>query len=347
MATYEVSTWAQLVARMADTTQETRTIKLTDDIDCNDSVPEGVASTISIVGSNSWPCTIDGSYTEGNETKNHVIRNLRTNVTSPVNIFYAVPQKTSGSGSTTEFQFNITIQNIDFVNIILQDAAMFNCSTANASDNKLKFKNCSFVGRRNRHVVNGKSCGNTGNRLTFESCFFNIPYKPSDTSNAYVPLSGEWIYNNNNLTYANYCRFRESYGGWTIGDYSPGVSRAPHTSTYNMNLNGCYIDGTIVGYSSAIGISNWYGYNATVQNVVDADLRVYGNSGSDTVRIFAPKGIYKTAENNNTNVVKKYGDDSVNCPISNQNTNAIPETPSRMTSPADLYADGFDIVVPE
>ena len=51
MATYEVSTWAELVARMADTTLETRTIKLTADIDCNDSIPEGVASTINVVGS--------------------------------------------------------------------------------------------------------------------------------------------------------------------------------------------------------------------------------------------------------------------------------------------------------
>ena len=171
-----------------------------------------------------------------------------------------------------------------------------------------------------------------------------MPFKPTGTENTYVPLNDVWTRGD---VIANYCRFREYYNGWTIGDYNPSMSRAPHTSTYNMNLNGCYIDGTIVGFETAIVISNNYSYNATIQNVVDADLRVVNNNGSSTVRIYAPKGIYKTAENNNTNVVKKYGDDSVNCSISNQNASAIPEIPSRMTSPADLYADGFDIVVPE
>lgn len=350
MATYEVSTWAELVARMADTTGETRTIKLTADIDCNDSVPLGPTSSLNIVGSISYPCTVDGSYTEGNVTKNHVIRNLRTNVTSPVDIFNIRSTKPyGGSGSSTEFQINVTIQNIDFVNVILSGAKMFRLTHGQADmrDNKVKFKNCSFVGRRNNFIVEGKTLANGGNSLTFESCFFNMPYKPSDTSNTYVPLNGEWVYSGTNYATANYCRFRESYGGWSIPDYNPGMSRGPQTSTYNLNLNGCYIDGTIVGYETAIGVSNWYSYNATVQNVVDADLRAYNNSGSSTVRIYMPKGIYKTAENNNTNVVKKYGDDSVNCPISNQNANAKPETPTRMTSPADLYADGFDIVVPE
>ena len=164
--------------------------------------------------------------------------------------------------------------------------------------------------------------------------------------NTYVPLIAAWT-GHDIWIKAQFCWFREYYNGWTLGVYSPGVSRAPHTSTYNMDLDGCYIDGTIVGQETSIGISNNYSYNAVIQNVVDADLRVADNSGSATVRIYAPKGIYKTAENNNTNVVKKYEDDSVNCPISNQNASAVPETPSRMVSPADLYADGFDIIVPD
>lgn len=344
MATYEVSSWPQLIARMADTTAETRTIKLVADIDCNDTVPMGPASSLDIVGSNGYPCIIDGSYTEGNVTKNHVIRNLRTNVTSPVDIFNFRAQNPY-SGGAEQFKIGVTIQNIDFVNVVLDGAMMFKLTRfqydSGASGNTVKFKNCSFVGRRNRYLIG--AINSNANSLTFESCFLNIPYKPTDTSNTYVPLNADW----GGYAYANYCRFRESYNGWTIPDYNPGMSRGPQTSTYNLNLNGCYINGTIVGYTSAIGISNYYSYNATIQNVVDADLRVYGNSGSDTVRIYAPKGIYKTAENNNTNVVKKYGDDSVNCSISNQNTSAIPETPTRMTSPADLYADDFDIVVPE
>lgn len=343
MATYNVSTWPELIARMADTMLETRTIKLIADIDCNDEVPFGPTSSINIVGSMALYCTIDGSYTENGITKNHIIRNLRTNVTSPVDIFNFRAHNPQ-SGQSDLFQIGVTIQNIDFVNTVLNNASMFRLTRyeyGSGSGNTVKFKNCSFIGRRNRYLIG--AINSNANSLTFESCFFNIPYKPSDTSNTYVPLTADW----SGYAYANYCRFRESYNGWTVGTYDPGMSTNPQTSTYNLKLNGCYIDGTIVGYSSNICITNQYSYDAAIQNVVDADLRAYNNSGSDTVNIFAPKGIYKTAENNNTNVVKKYGDDSVNCPISNQNVSAIPETPRRMTSPADLYADGFDIVVPE
>ena len=344
MATYEVSTWAELIARMSDTTAETRTIKLVADIECNDAVPLGPTSPINIIGSIERYCTIDGSYIKDGEIKNHVIRNLRTNVTSPVDIFDFRAHNPQ-SGVSTLFEIGVTIQNIDFINIVLDDAMMFRLTKASgssgASGNTVKFKNCSFVGRRNRYLIG--AINSNANSLTFESCFFNIPYKPSGTSDTYVPLTADW----SGYAYANFCYFRESYNGWTVGTYESGMSTNPQTSTYNLKLNGCYIDGTIVGYSSNICITKYYSYNAAIQNVVDADLRAYNNSGSDTVNIFAPKGIYKTAENNNTNVVKKYGDDSVNCPISNQNASAIPEIPSRMISPADLYADGFDIVVPD
>ena len=57
--------------------------------------------------------------------------------------------------------------------------------------------------------------------------------------------------------------------------------------------------------------------------------------------------MHAIAEKRLADIVKRYGDDTVNCPITNQNTNAIPETPTRMISPSDLYSDGFDIVVPE
>lgn len=342
MATYEVSTWPELIARMADTTLETKTIKLIADIDCNEAVPLGPTSPINIVGSMAFYCTIDGSYTENGITKNHVIRNLRTNVTSPVDIFNFRAHNPQ-SGQSDRFQIGVTIQNIDFVNTIINNANMFRVTRYEygASGNTVKFKNCSFVGRRNRYLIGAINIDT--NSLTFESCFFNIPYKPSDTSDTYVPLNADW----NGYAYANFCRFRESYNGWTVGTYEPGMSTNPQTSTYNLKLNGCYIDGTIVGYSSNICITNQYTYDAPVQNVVDADLRAYDNSGSNTVSIFAPKGIYKTAANGTTPVVKKYNDDTVNCPISNQNTSAIPEIPSKMTNPTQLAADGFDIIIPE
>ena len=344
MATYEVSTWAELKAILSNSTAETRTVKLIADIDCNDEIPTGVASTIDVYSSRNNPLIIDGSYTEGNENKNHVIRNLRTAVTSPVNIFSLKFFAVGGENTIP----NVTFKNIDFINLIL-DGGMF-IGAFNVqwqTYGSLKFTNCSFVGRRNQYLICGYSMGYEPNYLTFTSCFFNIPYKPSGTSNTYVPLNGEWKKGDNYYATANYCRFREYYNGWTVGLFIPGNTVSPQCSTHNLKLNGCYIDGTIVGAAGSLGITQLYSYNSTIQNVIDADLRSYGGSSSSAVSIYAPKGIYKTAADGTTNVVKKYDDDTVNCPISNQNASAIPETPSRMISPSDLYSDGFDIVVPE
>jgi hypothetical protein len=345
MATYEVSTWAELVAKLSATTMESRTIKLIADIDCNDAIPTGVGSTIPIYNSGDYPVVIDGSYTENDVVKNHVIRNLRTNLTSPVAIFNLIRYTGQSSGNRNT---NVTFKNINFINLILDGAPFVGTvDTGVISNNKLTFNKCSFVGRRNRFLINACDFGSTdGNALTFTSCFFNIPYKPSDTSNTYVPLNGEWKYSGSQFAYANYCRFKEYYNGWTIGAFMPGIEVSPHCSTHNLKLNGCYIDGTIVGTSSAIGITNFYTYNSTIQNVVDADLRSLSGVSGSAVSIYAPKGVYKTAADGTTNVVKKYGDDTVNCPITNQNTNAIPEIPDNMTNPAQLSADGFDIVVP-
>ena len=344
MATYEVSTWSELIAKLSSTTQEAKTIKLTADIDCNDEIPTGVASTVTIYGNyNSYPTTIDGSYTENGVTKNHVIRNLRTHVSSPVGIFNITRIPNTDSG------VSVTFKNIDFINLILEGAGFIgNVNTGYTVNNRITFNKCSFVGRRNRFLTPTTNFGSTSNNvLTFTSCFINIPFKPVDTENTYVPLCGVYSGNNTNSMYANYCRFKESYNGWTIGAFMPGIVVSPQCSTHNFKLNGCYIYGTIVGSSSVIGITEQYTYNSTIQNVVDADLRSNGGSSGTAVSIYAPKGIYKTAADGTTNVVKKYGDDTVNCPITNQNTNAIPETPTRMTSPADLYADGFDIVIPD
>lgn len=346
MAIYEVSTWADLVAKLSATTMEARTIKLTADIDCNDAIPAGVGSTIPIYNSGDYPVVIDGSYTENDVVKNHVIRNLRTSVTSPVAIFNLYRYSSQSSGHRNA---SVTFRNIDLINLILDGAPLIGTvDSAEIYNNKLTFNKCRFVGRRNRFLVNASDFGGaTGNALTFTSCFFNIPYKPSDTSNTYVPLNGEWEYSSSYFAIANYCRFKEYYNGWTIGAFMPGIEIHPHCSTHNLKLNGCYIYGTIVGTSSVIGITNYYTYNSTIQNVVDADLRSYSGVSGSTVNIYAPKGIYKTAADGTTNVVKKYGDDTVNCPISNKNANAIPEIPDHMTNPAQLYADGFDVVVPD
>jgi hypothetical protein len=108
MATYEVSTWAQLRSAITSAVAGD-VIKLIADIDCNDIIPEGVASTVVFpIGAS---VTIDGSYEEDNTIKNHEIRNLRTSVNSPVSIF-----KISRPGSSA---ITHTMKNIDFVNLVL------------------------------------------------------------------------------------------------------------------------------------------------------------------------------------------------------------------------------------
>ena len=83
MATYEVSTWAQLRSAITSVASGD-TIKLIADIDCNDEIPEGVASTILL---SVFTLTIDGGYVEDGVTKRHEIRNLRTSASSPASIF--------------------------------------------------------------------------------------------------------------------------------------------------------------------------------------------------------------------------------------------------------------------
>ena len=61
MATVEVSTWTDLVTQLA---VSNNTVKLTKDIDCNDEIPFGVTSTITM------DSNLDG--------QGHMIRNLRT-----------------------------------------------------------------------------------------------------------------------------------------------------------------------------------------------------------------------------------------------------------------------------
>ena len=79
MATVNVSTWAELAnAIQASYDDASITINLTADIDCNNEIPLGVETKITT------PEYWDRTYTiEGNH---HVIRNLRTHITNPVDI---------------------------------------------------------------------------------------------------------------------------------------------------------------------------------------------------------------------------------------------------------------------
>ena len=170
MATYEVSTWNELITELSTLRTEAVIIKLTADIDCNDEIPLGVASTITIWNSAAYPMTVTGAYVENGVTKNHVIRNLRTHVVNPVNIFY--PRSNIDSGQN---QSSLTFNNIDFINLVLDSATL--CLSPDSGviyNNKLTFNRCRFVGRRNCYLISAYSPGvESGNALTFTSCFFN------------------------------------------------------------------------------------------------------------------------------------------------------------------------------
>ena len=112
--TVEVNTWEQLVTALSTNVPDIKTIKITSDIDCNYEIPLGVSETVVCYGSNAYPTTVDGSYTENGVIKNHVIRNLRTSVQNPVSIFGIMTNLSSGNKAC-----RIVFKNIDFVNLIL------------------------------------------------------------------------------------------------------------------------------------------------------------------------------------------------------------------------------------
>lgn len=313
MATHNVSTWAELVSAIGSAASGD-TIKLTKDIDCNDEIPEGVASTIT---RGSTSLTIDGSYVEEEVTKYRIIRNLRTSVTSPVAIFSV--------GSTT-----VTFQYIDFINLVLDNYLI----TLGTHTGRLNFNRCRFVGRRTTYMIFRQNISDPAwtNYVTFTSCYLNIPYKGTDQT--YIPIVNK-APSSNGYTTANFCWIRETFGDWTP------TSGSVMSATHDMRLNGCYIDGTVVGYDD-IRFTDRYSFNSPIQNVFDVDLRVIagGDVGSE-INVRTAKGVYK-------NLIRKLDDDSVVYTDANQLpvTTAISATPTQMQNAQWLSDNGFDIVIP-
>lgn len=314
MITVDASTWTELVEAFNNGgTKYTDdvTIKLTADIDCNDEIPEGVETAIS-PNIGSYYCILDGAY---GDHQNHVIRNLRTHVVSPVNIFRA--------GS-----YGLTLKNIDFINLIL-DSPLFTIGQSGDSAACI-INNCRFVGRRTCNLWNNTySSTRTGVGVKLYSCFFNIPYIKTPYVVTDIPLegnkgSGSYLKYN---SYAYFCRFVES------DDTLIGI-----TSCSNLKLSGCYVQGELTS-SSPITITSQYDYDSAVQNVVDLTLKTTEEQGT-TVVVNAPKGIWKDAI---------YSTDStVLTPYQYTNTNplAIPESPTDMMNVSELYSDGFDVQRP-
>ena len=146
MATIEVASWEDLVTAITSHSSGD-VIKLTADIDCNNSIPLGVSSTVNCGND---VITIDGSYVE-----NGLILNLRTSVTTPVAIF--------SFGGTNH---SVYIKNLDFANLIL-DAPLFSCY-GSSTPSHIYLQSCRFVGRRSGWFM---AVDDFVNHLT--SCFFN------------------------------------------------------------------------------------------------------------------------------------------------------------------------------
>lgn len=340
MATIEVSTWAELVNAIK-TAGNGDIVQLTTDIDCNREIPEGVTTTIKRPSSGLvYNLTITGAYTEDGVTKNHVIRNLRTNISSPVSIFY--------------FMYNygdaiyVNFRNIDFINLILDAPLVELYYYLNAY---LRFYSCRFVGKRTHALIyhtHKPTSSSDAAYIQFYSCFINMEYTRS--SNDRLPIVLYQSGSSYDYCTANYCRIKQEYKGWTIGTATNPYD-AIQNITFGLQLNGCYLYGTFVGTgndtSAVLNVTNKYSYNGAMQNVVDADFRLGGTptSGMDCT-IVAPKGIF-------VNSIHKLDEDPPTTTYnavnynSSGNSKAIPINPEDMTDAQALYDAGFDIIVPE
>lgn len=327
MATIEVSTWAELVSAIGSSAAND-TIKLIDDVDCNDEMPEGVTTRISI----SKTITIDGSYTEDNVVKNHIIRNLRTHVSSPVEIFY-INSKPSVGGITPIFK------NIDFLNLILGKPLFLQGNPKN-----LTIRDCRFTGKRTHNLMQNTS-SNYGGKIYIYSSYFNVPYYGTDSGEK-VSLASNFDTSGSYAlaTYANYCRFKETY----TGTYTPDTTYWGNScGVSNIWLNGCRVEGEIVSshswdgnqFNIAVLSSNALGAGTpTMQNVVDCDIYTYGLGETvNPVQVKTPKGVFKTP-------VCRWEDKMYSFTLATPLSDTIPASSSEIEDTDYLIENGFDVV---
>ena len=327
MATREVSTWAQLRSAITSAGSDD-TIKLIADIDCNNEIPEGVTSTIYQDSCDGF--TIDGGYVENGVQKRHIIRNLRTSVSSPVTIFRF------GKRTDTNVK-NTTIQNIDFINLILAKPLIaykdYYGNVFNAY-----IRNCRFTGKRNDYLIERKPYQSSSyaqgyvNVYIYNS-YINVPYY--GTSSTKEPIC-QWYLDNNNAYFRSYaynCRIKETY----TGTWTPDGNTRECCSVYNTALSGCRVEGEVVnGYYAAYHSSNVLSLlTPSMQNVYDVDFKLTAN-GSANVTMYAFKGVAKVP-------VRDY--DTGN-PYGNYTpaTGIILANESQMQDTDWLIQQGFDVV---
>lgn len=358
MAQINVSTWAELVTALSSVpTNQDTTILLTADIDMNDVAPEGTGIEIE---SGFWyyTLTINGGYTDPDtgEQKNHVIKNLRTPIGSTANLFYFKFTNPYGSSNAIYMKF----LNIDFQNIDLATGNFVDWDSSKLQNFILTLENCRFVGKRNNYYLCGK------NFLTCTSCYFDIAWRGNGQTNlAYTSLIPKDDSNATNA-FANYCRFKETYGNWT---YSSNYGMSPTIRVYSFSYfkcNGCRIEGsmtvpvwqntTLTQYNSLSFLCAFFSipnnsYIPTAQNVFDVSLICDDTGMTEFNKVVGCSGFSYLVKMD----AKCKSDGSV-CTYTTNGADSIDgasrplpllATPAQMRDAQWLSNNGFDIVVPD
>ena len=303
MAAVNVSTWSEFVTAF-QTGTASGPINLVADIDMNSAVPLGISSSVG------------GSYGKTVNGNGHQIRNLRTNVSSPVPIF-------QGGSSTNSYYY---FYDVDFVNLCL-DAALFDVR----GNNFVNFNRCRFTGRRDANLV--KVPDYAANRASFTQCFFNFTHS-SNHGDAYSEM-----YTVNNKT---------DNGGrcvqFTLCKFKLNCSPRATISTTVFSscaFSGCYFYGTVyTNTGSTYGLTSpttvyTFGpltslFNPTTYTWLGANQGQFGFSASSS------GGANKLYVNNTK--CDNY--------VALTNVSTVLCTDAEMKSAQALLDKGLDIVVP-
>lgn len=231
MAVYEVDSWNGL-AEAAKSSVGGDTILLTKDIDCNVDIPLGVEETLDLNFK-----TLNG--------QGHVIRNLRSHIYNPVDIFRGG---------------RMFLTNIDFINLIVNDVYLMDNDGYN---NFITADHCRFVGRRNQPLIWAGITSPFGCYLQYS--YFNVPCSGS----ADALISG-----GDGATLMGFCWVRDTNDG-----------RFTDNAINNKAvMQGCYFDGDLILHPEQttvqFGGSN-YSFSPGVQNVYDFDIRATADVSSD------------------------------------------------------------------
>jgi hypothetical protein len=166
------------------------------------------------------------------EAENYNIRNLRNLPTVITSIIYTN-------------SCNLTLQNLDFQNLVLAGASFIGIAT---SATGLYVNDCRFVGRRSgeSYLFNVDH----SDILRVISCYFNIPWMGMNVPKsqlAYTSLAPKWARTDTNTCSwsATYCHFVEHYTGWEIDTTSTtrDTVQSLSFSCECFQLNACKITG--------------------------------------------------------------------------------------------------------